>query len=361
VILHDVDPRLLSGQSEIIRSYLQDKGGGIWILGGENLATAATPAWLGQLMPFYQSRKLGVEYQEFHGEPDEDNLFHPILRIADSRSGIRQSWAELPPFQMLVPSDQVAPNGTILLTAPGWRGTIERMPVIGFKRTGPGKLVYTAAGPFWKWDFYSAGYGGDEKKYALFMEGLISWLTIPEDYDPIRVTPAKDIFTRGEEISFDGIAFDQGYRAINGVTGTVRLTNDSTKESFETDLIQMQEGSYSGTLKGVPSGAYHYAGKLEKDGKLLKESSGKIMIEKFSIEEVEQGGNPEMLKQLADRTGGSYARINQFEALLNKLDLEPIQAHETGEASIWNNYWLLVIFISMLGLEWGIRKFNHLL
>lgn len=361
LILHDVDPRLIGGTSELIQSYLRDKGGAIWVQIGQSMAEAGTPAWLGELMPFYQSRSQGAQFREFHGEPSEDQLFHPVVRLADSRSGIRQAWSEVPPFQMMVPSDRVDPEATILVSAPGSGRGVERVPVIGFKRTGPGKLVASSASPFWKWEFYSDRFGGDDRKYALFVEGMISWLTIPEDYDPVRVTPAKEIFTRGEEVSFEGIAYDQGYRAINGVNILVKIINDSTGEAFETDLLEIKEGAYEGSLSSVPSGTYRFSGRVEKEGRLLKESKGLIRVEKFSVEEYDQDGKPELLKQLARKTGGKYIRVDQFDELISEIDLTLIEESQTGEASLWNNFWLLVIFVSSLALEWIVRKINHLL
>ena len=361
VILHDVNPGLIDKSSDLIRSYLQDKGGAMWVQIGQSMAENKTPEWLGELMPFYNSEAVGTEFREFHGEPDEDQLFHPLVRLADSRSGIRQAWSDVPPFKMLVPCDKIDPSATILVTVSGRRGLDDRKPVIGFKRTGPGKLVASSASPFWQWEFRTGGYGSDNKKYAMFLEGLISWLTIPEDYDPVRITPVKEIFTRGEDISFEGIAYDQGYRAIQGVSGSVEIANDSSGQKFESDLIEIKEGTYSAELKGIPSGTYRFIGRLEKEGRLLKESKGMFRVEKFSVEEYDQSGKPELLKQIAGKTGGTYARIDQSNQLLSMIDHAEIKETQTGEASLWNNYWLLVVFVSSLAIEWVVRKLNHLL
>ena len=68
-----------------------------------------------------------------------------------------------------------------------------------------------------------------------------------------------------------------------------------------------------------------------------------------------------MLKQIAEKTGGMYARVDQSDQLLSIIDQALIKETETGEANLWNNYWLLVLFMSTLAVEWVVRKLNHLL
>lgn len=361
LLLHDISPELLAGSQELLRSYLADRGGALWLLMGETFNAAGPSPWFNQFLPFYQSEPTRMNYREFHGEPIESQLFHPVNHLASTRAGIREAWASSPPFQSLVYCDVTAPEATLLVSAPGEGLTLDRIPLMGFKRVGPGKVFATTVAPLWHWGFLSVGYGANSDQYDQFLEGVISWLTIPDDHDPIRVAPSKEIFTRGEEVTFEAYAYDQGYRPIEGANGLVELKNDSTGERTEADLIETAEGVFVARFTGLPSGDFSFTGRMEKEGRLLKENRGKIKVEHFSMEEIDQSGNPALLKRLADVTGGEYARIDEFDSLARLIELGEISEVTVEEASLWNNYWLLLVFLSAMAVEWIIRKLNHLL
>jgi len=359
VILHDPDPAKFESRNDIIESYLSEKGGAIWVIMSQQFASRGPVEWFNRLLPFSQSAKRNVEYVDFTGEPSEGNLFHPAVRLADDRPGIREIWSELPPFKTLVRCDNIVSDASVLVHAvlPG----TARPPILGYKRFGPGKLLASTATPFWTWGFIQRGLGEDDTNFNKFLEGAISWLTVPDDSEPLRIVPEKEVFTRGETVRFDGFAFDQGFRPIPGVSGQIRLVSDSNKQSYETDLIDKGEGKFLGEFDQLPPGRYTYSGRFEKGGAELKKKDGTIMIESFSLEEFDQSGDPATLAAIARQSGGRYFTYKQFDDAIRALDLASVHETVTGELSLWGKSWLLFIFIGALAAEWVLRKINHLL
>jgi hypothetical protein len=361
VILHDPDPARLDARKDIIKSYLADRGGAIWVMMGKDFANRGPIDWFDALLPFFQDRRRDLAYLEFTAEPAEGNLFHPAIRLADDRAAIRQTWSEQPPFETLVPCNVEDPDGTVLAYSPPLLG-VTKWPVLGYKRTGPGKLVASAATPFWPWKFVNAGLGNDPDVYNRFVEGVTSWLTITDDVDPIRVVPEKRVFTRGEEVRFDGFAFDLGFRPIPDVTGSVTLRPESQdEESYEADLLETGEGTYEAVFKQLPPGTYRYEAMMEKGGQELKRTTGRIQVETFSLEEFDQSGDPTTLRAIARLSGGSYHAFQDFDDAVRSIPLTPIAESEHGELVLFNQFWLLILFIGALSVEWMVRKLNHLL
>ncbi len=361
VILHDPDPQMYGQHEAIIRSYLQDRGGAIWVLLGEQFANRGPIPWFNDLLPFSQTRRQRIEWFEFHGEPAEDNLFHPTVRIAEDRGSIRDGWNSLPPFKSLVRADQVAPEASILAyVAESGRGDL-RTPILGYRRFGPGKLLASAALPFWTWGFVDLGFGGSDSSYSRFIEGTSRWLTVRDDFDPIRITPEKDVFTRGESVRFNGFTFDQGYRPINGVTGTVKLSRADKDQSYEADLLEKGEGQYDAAFDQIPPGRYDYSGMMIREGQEIKRVSGSIMVESFSLEEFDQSGDPTTLQEIARVSGGKYYTFRDFTDAMTNLDRSPVTEVLHREIPIWNKTWLLMLFIGLLSTEWVLRKTNQLL
>jgi hypothetical protein len=361
IVLHDPDPQLLQSRKEILHSYLADKGGAVWVMMGRRYAARGPTEWFDNLLPFAPSRRGRLVRQEFRAEPAEGNLFHPTLRLGDDRSAIRAAWADLPPFQSLVPCDQIAPDAVVLARVAGSGDSPVRLPVLGYRRVGPGKVLASAGLPFWPWGFVSLGLGEDDANYGRFLEGTSSWLTVADDFDPVRILPEKKVFTRGESVRFDGFAYDQGFRPIPNATGYVRLESEATEDPIEADLIAVREGAYAAEFSGLAPGAYKYQGRFDKDGRLLREVSGEILVESFSLEEYDRRGNPALLTALAQESGGKYYRAEDFDRAVEDLDLAPAEIKTTSELPLWGAPWLLLTMILALATEWILRKVNQLI
>lgn len=361
VILYDPDPAQYETRRQIITSYLSERGGAIWVLLGERFSSRGPVAWFNQLLPFTQSLQRRIDYFEFHGEPSEASLFHPSVRLADERGAIRETWAKLPPFRSLVRCDQVDPQSVVLAYAAEPIRAGFRNPILGFKRFGPGKLMASAALPFWGWGFTDIGTGGSGAAYGAFLDGSTRWLTVRDDFDPIRINPEKDVFSRGEPVRFLGFAFDQGYRPITGVTGNVRLTGTSPEQPLDIDLVERGEGRYEASFPQVPPGTYRFTATMSKDSQELKRTEGTLRVEPFSLEEFDQSGDPATLQSLAKLTGGAAYGFRQFDDALAQIDLRPVKEQTQGELILWNRLWLLLLFIAALACEWIIRKANQLI
>jgi hypothetical protein len=355
VILYDVSNDAFDARKDIIDSYLKDKGGSLLIILGRNYSGTRSGS-VNEFLPFVSTRSnSGLRYFKFSGRPAENYLFHPAVRIAENRRSIREKWRELPPFEALVPTDSTAPNSKILVTSDIAGGKISQ-PLIGYRIFIRGKVLATAALPFWHWAFYGYGFGKDDAEYREFFDGIINWLVIREDSDPITVTPDKNIFTRGEKIGFSAAVFDLGFRPIDDAFGQVLLIDENGIDTVIVQLISSGEGSYRAEFDFIAPGRYTFIGTIEKDDMLLKESSGQIAVESFTIEEIQTRPDFSLLNTISAQSGGSFVVYSDIDILYDEIDKSKIRVNSESEIAIWNKFWLLTLFILSLGLEWFIRK-----
>lgn len=361
VVLVDPDPSAFESAAPILKSYLSDKGGAIWVLLGEQFALRGPVKWFNELLPFSQANRRPIEYFDFNGEPDENNLFHPSVALADNRTGIREAWSSLPPFKTIVRCDVTDPTATQLVYAAIPSLPSDRTPILGYKRFGPGKLLASAALPFWIWGFQNVGFGGSDSSYAAFINGTVRWLTTRDDFDPIRISPEKEVFSRGEPVRFDAYAYDQGYRPIPGVSGDVKLKNRESGAEFDADLISHAEGKLAASFERIPPGQYSYTATLSRDGQPIKKAEGSVAVEQFSLEEYDQSGDPATLASLARLTGGTSWSYRQFNDAVAAMNLAPVRESSSGEIVIWSKFWLLLLFVLSLSAEWLIRKIHQLI
>lgn len=359
VILYDPIANQLASKTDLLESYLADKGGSLWVIMGGNYSKSPKQEKFNNLLPFYATQNKEPDYLTFNGEPSQTDLYHPSIRLGDNQNDIRSNWNSLPPFELLVKSDFINPRAEILLYAdlPGK----DKYPIAGFIRKGPGKVFATASLPFWSWGFTNLGFGEDNQFYGMFVGGTASWLTVADDFDPIRISSDKEVYHRHETIRFDGYAFDQGYRPIPGVTGLVKLLGIDDGGKYETDLIAVGDGQFRGEFTSVVPGKYDFEAQFKKENLLLKKIEGSLLVESFSREEYDQRANSELMKSIASLSGGRYVKYNEFDRVFDELNFELKEIEEQNEHNIWNKFWLLLLFVLALTLEWTLRKINQLL
>ncbi len=356
IILYDIDLNRVKSRDGYFNSYLAEKGGGMLVFLGENYLKDKYPRWIDDYLPFSNKgaarRVLNFKY---NGQPSEDYLFHPAIRLSDSRQSIRDDWSSLPYFESLVPIDSIDPKSEIMATVNlGESGA--NQPIIGLKRIGQGRVLAVAAMPFWHWAFFGYGFDQDDAEYRFFFDGLINWLSVKEDSDPIQIIPDKNIYTRGETVGFTAYVYDLGFRPILGSTGSIKLKSANGQDSIMAQIIEQGEGKYRAEFETVPSGRFNYSGIIEKEGKRLKESDGTISIESYTMEEFIRRPQFDRLRNISGITGGQFFQINQIDSLYRSISTKKLRTVINSEIIVWNKIWLLLIFIAALGVEWFIRK-----
>jgi len=255
--------------------------------------------------------------------------------------------------------DEMAADGVMLVWGSGPLERHGRVPVLGYRRVGAGKIIAAAGLPLWRWGF--TGAGGGDRAYGDFMEGAISWLTVRDDFAPVQVKPTNEVYRRGDEVVFEGHAYDQGYRPLDQVRGMVSVTREEDGTSRESDLSPVGSGEYEARFSDLATGQYRWRGELRSEGELLKADSGTVVVEAYSLEEFDQRGDPATLAALADATGGTYFTYEQFTEALERLDTQRVT--QTGKAELTafdGDIWWIIVLIA-LSTEWLIRKRNQLL
>jgi hypothetical protein len=359
VVLHDPSMGELARYGDLLRGYLADRGGALMVLMGQRFGQQAPGERSREFLPFWPSRSGGFRPVQFQGVPAEGQLFHPAVRLGESQTAIREAWAQLPPFESVVLCDEMAADGVMLVWGSGPLERHGRVPVLGYRRVGAGKIIAAAGLPLWRWGF--TGAGGGDRAYGDFMEGAISWLTVRDDFAPVQVKPTNEVYRRGDEVVFEGHAYDQGYRPLDQVRGMVSVTREEDGTSRESDLSPVGSGEYEARFSDLATGQYRWRGELRSEGELLKADSGTVVVEAYSLEEFDQRGDPATLAALADATGGTYFTYEQFTEALERLDTQRVTQTRKAELTAFDgDIWWIIVLIA-LSTEWLIRKRNQLL
>jgi hypothetical protein len=192
----------------------------------------------------------------------------------------------------------------------------------------------------------------------LFIGNAIRWLTTREESKPIRIAPAKEVFTGGERVEFNAQVYDKTYRPIEDAE--VKVIVRKGNETQEALLNPIGNGLYEGKLDGLGEGEYQFSGTASLSGQQLGEERGKFSVGAQEIEFLQTQMNKSLLEQLAYRSGGKYfdpQSISQLpEELRRSTKLTPKEITRASEFELWSLPTILVLVILFFGTEWFLRK-----
>lgn len=363
VIMIDPDLSRINNHHEKLVSFMTDRGGAVMILMGEQYANSSPGTRLESLSPLAIApvRSQSIRYGNFHVNPEARMIFHPVLKLAESREEIVSTWENQPPFTQYLPVDSIR-SGAVALAYLEDQSGQARKPVIAFRRYGAGKILAYAASPFWHWAFYPVGVGGDASVYQEFLSGTIRWLTISDESDRLSFKPVSEVFQSGEEVAFEGSIHDEGFRPIEGGSGDLIIVSSDNDTTVARILPRPGKAGKYGAAVGVLSpGAYSYYAELMADSVKLGDFDGKFAVDDIDRETAFSDVDWTCLAQTASNSDGMFVSYHNVQPLIDAIDMDAVEVEEKHEIRLWDHLILLIIIIVALITEWFIRKRRQLL
>lgn len=339
------DPETSGKNIDKIKSVIS-AGMGAWFIGSS--IPTGTFKNLAEILPFI-----------YTGVNSSDSLFSIDLTetgqvhyITSGEGGGKSKWHSLPPLSSAAMVKEIPEKGVLLATASSASGKSAPTPAIITGKSGKGKIVAMPISGIWRWQLMLEGAGMDEGFYKGFVTGLINWLINENEEAPLTVSTDYSSYLSGQEINLEARLFDSVYSPISGAEIMVK-TNAS---GIKTVLDESKPNIYTGKFGGLPPGEYSYIAAAFIKGKKYTETSGKILVENYSVEMVNTEPDYTLLKKIAESSGG----INITPAGIDSLTafLSPKSVTERIERT-WDfrmNFLFLALIIFFLAMEWGIRK-----
>lgn len=351
-------PQFLEQNQKAIRDLLYGKGISILLVVGEEFYKRAGLLSSLDFLPFEMIKGEKPLNQTFNLTLTQEGRVHPITRLSEDPEENLALWANLPPFEQMIPLKEK--TGTKVLAL--FNGNQEVLPGIIVKEQEKGKIEVLSFSPLWKWDFLLWGIGQDNSAYKRLWENSFRWLLSKEDLERFKIFTDKNVYKRGEEIKFASRLFDESYQKIKGAEIRVKLFPEGKKtDSSLFSLTPNENGDYSYTVSFLPPGRYLFKGEARQNGIILGNSSGSFEIEQTSLEDEDLKPDKELLQQIALLSGGEYSEPENFPSLLKGLNLEKRVRLKTREIPLWTQPFLLILFILFLSTEWFFRKRFQLL
>lgn len=298
--------------------------------------------------------------------PGEQTAFlHPIgsprdvfLRLPETLP--RDAWSALPPLFVLQSRFRSKPESEVHAVQ-RIRNVSTNEPLLISRHVNNRKSVAMLGYGLWRWEMLSGAPHRD--LFAHWLTATIRWLSTHVEQQRIRIAPAREVFTSGEPIDISGQLYDETMRPIE--RAEILLTIRSRTDQFEIPMDAVGGGQYEAHLRSLPEGDYRYTADIRADGETLGQTTGAFTVGESNAEFIETRTNVPLLRQLAFRSGGRLYRPDDLTGLPEHIrSLPGFREREvivSSDLALWNSQWSLLLVVSLLAVEWLLRKQSGLL
>jgi uncharacterized membrane protein len=353
-------------QRELIREFVDRRGGGLLLLGGQ--FALAEGGWnastLNDLFPTTLPTHIGT----FHREADPKNgsthttvelasagVDSIITRLVDDPAANAAKWKTLPYLMDYEDPGAPKPGATVLadMITPEGR----KLPLLITENFGRGRTAIMATGGSWRWQM-SLPLG--DTAHHLFWQQLLRWLVSDTPGHVAASVPAQILLDHGT-VTLTADVRDQQYNPAPDAKVEAHILGPSGVSALvEMAPVADNPGQFQVVWSAPKPGAYLTEVTAERaHGGEVKELGRDVLTfarldgvaENFHTEQ-----NRELLEHLASQTGGLYWKPSDLDKLAAAIPYSQagISVRETKE--LWNLPLVFLILLVLRFSEWWLRR-----
>jgi hypothetical protein len=324
---------------------------------------------LGDALPFrIDSRTAGANELKTGLLLNPSASDNPVLRIPPDQRG-KISWEGLAPLFKTETHFAARPESQTLAEATV-QGLKLNEPLIISRHIGNARQLALTGYGIWQWKLITFGReaaftGKKDTSHLnaldLFLSNATRWLTTEEETKRVRIEPNRRFYQAGERIDFFAQVYDESYTPVDRAEVTVKVSGSAMPKPLDLTFQPVGNGRYVTTiLQGLPKGDYAYAGSAGLNGRTLGSDDGRFNVGDFNVELAETRMRSDILRPLAERTGGKFYTpenaANVLKDIYNNPRFQTREVTNKKDFELWNSWPLLLLAILFFATEWFIRK-----
>jgi uncharacterized membrane protein len=347
-------------QLALTSQFIVERGGGLLVLGARSFdrqGLAGTA--LEQALPIdLTSNRNTITLASAQMTPNEpnkpavtlDGLLHPATRLAVSPDENRQKWSELPALASMADVGGARPGAQVLAVALTAGGNPQ--PLIAAQRYGQGRSMVFAGEASWRWRMMRPA---TDTSYETIWRQLARWITASAQ-GPVTIAPmSPPVAGATDRVSV--IVRDEDFRPIANAEVGIRITApDGAARQLPAALSNPQEGRYAVAARFDQSGVYRLEAIASRGNTRIGTAMRPVLVGGVDLEMTQPRLNEAVLQRLSSETRGHYLRAAQADELPALLRASRADAGTPELRDVWHNGWSLLAIITLLGIEWVMRR-----
>jgi len=265
--------------------------------------------------------------------------------------------ARLPSLATVAVPESTKPLAKVLATAVA-EGADEPVPVVTYQPVGSGRVVVVEGAGMWRWAFLPPAHQDHDETYGLFWRSLVRWLVsgvglLPSQRLTLRTdkvvfstteAAAATLLVREEELggAIPGVELSGG--PLGEPKRLTPVPRGNYPGQYHVGFGELPEGHYRVRVLGQPDDAVSGTAAFDVRGNLR--------------ERLEVRARPDVMRLLADGSGGAVLETDDPEQLARQFDahLASSRPIRTVRTTAWDRWWVLAGAFMLWGAAWGLRR-----
>jgi uncharacterized membrane protein len=343
-------------QQELLREYVDRRGGGILFLGGRS--SLSDGGWaasnLNELLPTV----LPTGSHNFHRNPatvelTPEGVGSPITQILEDPEKNEQRWKKLTYLADYEDAGSPKPGATVLADMHAGR---RKLPLLITQSYGHGRTAIMATGGTWRWQMSEAL--GDPS-HDLFWQQLLRWLIADSPGPVVASMPQRLLMDEGN-VQLNAQVRDRQFQQAPNAHVTAHIVGpDNLNAIVDLTPSGNTPGQYQAEWTAEKPGAYLAEVVADSAGTQPQELGRDVVTfqrEDGVAENFHTQQNRQLLEQLAADTGGRYWKPSQLETLPRDISYSEAGISVRSTKELWN---MPIVFLLLVGLpiaEWLLRR-----
>ncbi|MBN1344885.1 MAG: hypothetical protein JXQ73_19480 [Phycisphaerae bacterium] len=388
IVLGDVSPDdLPRDKQRMIEKFVSDRGGTLILVAGKRHMPLEFEAQsLASLLPVKAAEGANdgstraACTESFHLRLTGEGQHHMVTELAAEPETNRSLWRDLPAMHWHSGVCSAKGGASVLAWAEPTGGVVrpsatattrvgqgdvdpqrDRAMLVS-QNYGLGKVLYVAWDATWRFRYKH----GDKYHHRLWAQ-VLRWATagkLPSGLKLVKIGTDRARYTEGQPVMVRAKFTKADFTPMADAEVRALVTErDQTVSSARLRYVSGSPGVYEASLGGLAAGEYSIRLESPQIADLRQpddppgDVATTIVVEASrSAERLELAANVELMRQLAEVSGGAEIAPSALGQLMQYVSTDPIVKHTRRQVTLWDQWWLLAIFGATIGAEWVLRK-----
>jgi hypothetical protein len=359
VILGDVDSEFFSGDEFLrLEELVKERGGSLLMLCGSRFSPGSYSGTPVESM-------LPVRFDPDAEWEDVDEAVYPVL-TPEGRSSLVMTlehdreendsvWSRVAPLDRVPPLLEARPGATVLATLSDSRSRVDEFPLVAWQRYGTGKCMLMGTDRMWLLRFKT----GDKYHWRVWSQ-CIQFLTLSRlmgEHKRIRLETDRSIYPVDGQAQLYAHLLDDRFEPIMQSGFDVSLIPVDVPGAQPQIVTLRPDAENPGLYEGYfsPTRPGRYRVEANPGDRALANTT------EFQVADVEpEMANTDMqierLRRIAELSGGKCLGMLQVKELSSLLNLERDEKTYRTEIPLWDNGWIMLLLVVLMGSEWIVRR-----
>jgi uncharacterized membrane protein len=347
-----------------LREYVRGGGAFAMVGGDQSFAQghyAGTP--VAEILAVDPAEGLGATAESFRPRLTPEGRRHPVTSLSPGEAANEAAWSALPALPGLnytLPL-AAAEGARVLLESPTLLVGGRPAPVVAVREVGQGRSLAVTTDGSWYWGFVAAGDGQGGRAHQRFWNAALRWLVRDPSLTPLQIQPDRPAVEPGEPVGLTLSVRGPDYGPAPGTPVAGELLSDDGKVVGRAEARAGNDGTARLEFPSPPPGAYKVQASAQVAGAPVERAAAAVAVRSSGAEDSDAAPRPELLRQVAEATGGTFSTLPRSGLPEMKLsEPELVEVGRRRDQPLWDRWWTLAVLAGALAGEWALRRrFGH--